>query len=195
MNTKKKVLILLKNLPEIMEVFYKYLTQERLQDAIQYAQKNIQLREGMLDFSHKMNDVWVPLIISSAWVSNVIEWVLDHNALPHKWIHGNSLKFDAQGKFAWLNNDCPVYTDDKTWDSLPKYLTDAFSDRSHILVMWDAVWDIKIWPSDRSTMNVGFLLWEQKWYEEAFRKTFDHIIESDTCDRGFLDEVILKLQY
>jgi uncharacterized protein (DUF433 family) len=56
-NTKKKVLILLKNLPEIMEVFYKYLTQERLQDAIQYAQKNIQLREGMLDFSHKMNDV------------------------------------------------------------------------------------------------------------------------------------------
>lgn len=178
---------------EAMDAFHKYLTEERLQDAIKYAQDHIKLRDGMLDFTHRMSDLWIPLIVSSAWVSNVIEWVLEHNWVLHRGIHGNSLKFDSQGRFIWLHNESPVHNDDKNWWALPQYLIDAFSDRTHFLILWDAVWDIKMWPTDRITHNVWFLLWYQKWHETEFRNTFDRVIESDDCDRGFLKEVSSKL--
>lgn len=176
-----------------MDAFYKYLTEERFQDAIKYAQDAIKLRDWMLDFTHKMNDVGVPLIVNSAGISNVIDSVLNYNWVPHKGIHGNFLKFDSQGKFCWLDNEKPVHIDDKTWWALPQYLMNAFSDRTHFLILWDAVWDVKMWPSDRITYNVWFLLQSQKWHEQRFRDIFDHVIESDNCDRWFLSQISSKI--
>jgi uncharacterized protein (DUF433 family) len=42
---------------EAMDAFHKYLTEERLQDAIKYAQDHIKLRDGMLDFTHRMSNL------------------------------------------------------------------------------------------------------------------------------------------
>ena len=171
-----------------MDALGKYLTQERFEDAVSYGQKNIHLREWMRDFALRMNELDVPFILNSAGISDIIRWVLEHNWVPYTGVHWNSFRFDEQGKFSGLNN-LPVHIDDKNWEALPQDLVEIFSQKTHFLVLWDAVWDIKMGPSDRSTFNVWFLVWEQKRDEQRFRDVFDHVIESDDCDRWFLAEI------
>jgi len=177
-----------------MEAFYTYLTQEKFEDVLTHAAHQIELRDGMVDFAHRAHDAWVPLLINSAWISSVIERVFDHHGIPRTWIQGNSLKFDTQGRFAGLSNQHPVHIDDKVWSALPQDFVDVFAQRTHFLVMGDAIWDVKMWPSDRNVFNVWFLLKSQKAHERKFRDTFHHIIESDDCDKGFLTEISHKLK-
>lgn len=172
-----------------MNALYKYLTQERFEDMLVHATEMIEVRDGMIDFAQRVHDVWVPLLVNSAWISSVIERVFAHHGIACVWIQGNSFKFDTQGRFAGLNNQRPVHIDDKVWSALPQDYIDSFAERTHFLVMGDAIWDVKMWPTDRNVFNVWFLLQSQKLHEQKFRETFHHIIESDDCDRGFLAEV------
>ncbi len=176
-----------------MEAFYTHLTQERFEDVLEHAVKGIELRQWMLEFAQKAHESWIPLIVNSAGISSVIERVLDHHDFPRLWVHGNSLKFDSHGRFAWLSNTEAVHIDWKVWWALPQEFVDYFSNKTHILVMWDAVWDVKMWPTDRLVHNVWFLLKSQKAHEARFREIFHHIIESDVCDLWFLQELSKKL--
>lgn len=176
-----------------MQLFEDFLTEEQLNGTITHAIENMKIREWVSDFLEFLSNQDIPTIIFSAWITNIIEWVLDYHNIPHNWIHGNNLSFDWSWKCVWVTNTLPIHNENKVWSSLPLWLRQNFKDKTHLLIMWDSIGDVKMWPNDRQTHTIWFLLETQKTHEQVFREKFDHVIESDHSDNWFLAEISKRL--
>ena len=177
---------------EVMEVLGDHIDEEQYERVMQFAIENMLLRDGIKDFFLQMSDNGVPIIIFSAWVTNVIQRVLDANGVPYDWIHGNELWFQ-DGRLELINKW--VYIWEKNWHSLPKWVKDIWSDRTHKLLLWDSLDDLNMWDPDRTITSIWFLTSEKidKGHSASYRENFHHVIESDVCDKWVLERIQKQL--
>jgi len=173
---------------KVMTVLWDHIDEEQYQRVMGYAIDNILIRDGIKDFFSSMQDNWVPIIVFSAWVSNVIQSVLEANSIPYDSIHWNELWFN-KGRLELINQW--VYIWEKNWHSLPLNIRKIWSTRSHKILLWDSMDDLHMWDESRILSSIWFLTSEKisKGHWLNYRIWFDHVIESDTCDRWFLAEI------
>lgn len=177
---------------EVLDVLWRLVDEEQFEKTLEYARQNIKIRWWMREYFQKSYDLWIPTIVFSAWVSNVIEAVLEANEMPYTTVHSNKLGF-VDGKLQLLNEG--VYIWNKGWISLPEELRKSVSQRTHQLVIWDSIDDIHMWDPERTRSNIWFLISEQieKWRRAEYQEKFDHVIESDTCDLWALEKIYKQL--
>ena len=177
---------------EVYELLWDCVDESQFERILEYARENIRIRWWKREFLQELWVKWIPLIVVSAGVSNVIETVLDNNSIPYHTVQSNELWFH-EGKLQLINEW--VYIWHKWWNSLPNNVISSVSWRSHTLLLGDSLDDINMWDPNRITTSIGFLNSEQrdKWRKDDYLKAFDHVIESDDCDRGFLEEVSSKI--
>ncbi len=175
-----------------LAILWKYINEDQFEKTLEYARKNLRIRGWMQKYFQDSYNLWIPTIVFSAWVSNVIEAVLEANEMPYTTVHSNKLGF-VDGKLQLLNEG--VYIWNKGWISLPEELRKSVSQRTHQLVIWDSIDDIHMWDPDRIRSNIWFLNSEQieKWNRDKYKRLFDHVEESDTSDNWLLLELIREL--
>lgn len=178
---------------KVMELLGDYLNSQMFEKVLRFAESEVKIRDGIKRFFQWLREMWVPIIIFSAGVSNVIERVLQVNEIPYNWIHSNTLWF--RDWVLSLINEW-VYIWNKGWNSLPKEKQDLVVWRSHKIILWDSLDDLNMWDSARISTSVWFLISEkaENWHATSYRENYDHVVESDFCDKGILEEVLRTLQ-
>lgn len=177
---------------DVYNLLWDCVNEDQFERILEYAKKNVRIRGWKREFLQELWVKWVPLIVISAGVSNVIETVLNYNNIPYHTVHSNRLWF-PEAKLELVNEW--VYIWHKWWASLPSDVIVSVSERTHTLLLWDSLDDINMWDPDRMTTSIWFLNSEQqkKWRRDDYSKVFDQVIESDHCDRGIWEKLITKM--
>jgi len=175
-----------------MEVMWKYIDPQRMEQVIRHAQENIKIRGWIKEFFDLSTYYQVPRIIFSAGVTNIIEWVLGKKSIGYDVAHGNTLWF--QDGVCWLVNKW-VFIGNKNWESLPEEIHDLVSKKTHMILLWDSLWDLEMSDPNRTVTSIWFLLSEHKSKGDAeiYHRSFDHVIESDANDNGILKKISTAL--
>jgi len=173
-------------------VFEKHLTKEMMTDVIEHAIEKTQIRSDFSWFLREAASWKIPITIFSAWVSNIIEGVLDYHSIPFNWIYGNKLAFHDNGKCIWLENEW-VFIGRKDWDSIPSEIQDIGKWKTHEILLWDSLGDVLMSDSSKTTTSVGFLLSEYHTEYESYAESFDHVVKSDTGDQQILGKILSHL--
>ena len=152
----------------------------------------MQIRWWVKNIFNTLGQKGVPIIIFSAWVTNIIESVLEENDIQTDIIHGNAFDF-VDGVFSIVNEG--VFIGNKKWSSLPWEVHQHVSWRTHQILLWDSIGDMEMQDTERETTSIWFLLTEQqkRWDEDLYTSTFSHVVKSDTSDNGFLEKITQEL--
>lgn len=178
---------------EVMDLLGECIDTEQLDRIHEYAKDTIRIREWLVQGFQEISTLWIPLIVFSAWVSNVISEVLEHHNIPFAWIHSNELGF-RNNRLQLVNDG--VYIWHKWWESLPAGIKQTVHGKTHKIILWDSLDDLHMGDTSRVSTSVWFLNSEQaeKWRKEDYTAAFDHVVESDTSDLGILSRLIEELQ-
>lgn len=176
-----------------MEVMGKYINEERLLEVIQHANQNMRIRSGIKDFFRFLSQNWVPIVVFSAGITNIIDWVLKYNDIPYDTSHANTLGF-VDGKCQLVNEG--VFIGRKNWESMPANIHELARHKTHKILLWDSISDLDMWDSTRTISSIGFLISgnSEKWHRTSYEDSFTHLVESDTSDNGILEKIMRDLE-
>lgn len=177
---------------EVCELLWDCVDPFQFERVLEYARKHIKIRWWKREFLQELWVKWIPLIVVSAGVTNVIKTVLDHNGIPYHTVHSNELWF-REGRLQLMNQW--VYIWHKWWKSLPDDVISSVSWRTHTLLFGDSLDDINMWDPKRVTTSIGYLNSEQRdtWRKNDYISAFDYVIESDHGDEWFLTRLSFNI--
>jgi 5'-nucleotidase len=79
---------------EAIDLISQHVDEHYMEKLISHAQKNMRIRDGVIEFCKELKKLEIPLIVFSAGVKNVIQPVLEANHIPYDALHANILSFD-----------------------------------------------------------------------------------------------------
>lgn len=169
-----------------------YIDETQFERTINFSARNIEVRRGIKDFFLWVAEKGIPIIVISAWITNIIERVLDFEWIPYDGIQANALGFQ-DGTLRLVNEGVDIWQ--KTWNSMPEKIRALASNRTHKILLWDSLDDLHMWDPTKVITSIWFLTQEKidSWSREIFRRSFDHVIESDVCDLGVLSQIQNRL--
>lgn len=158
---------------------------------IDYAQSAI--RDGWREFLWFCHEEHIPTHILSAWIQQIIVWVLSHHHLQYREmpIIANSLTWDAQGNNIGTNPSPPIYTGNKsdhTVDTTGK----------QILLFWDSIDDASMAHTrhDETTLRVAIHNPDTKRTIDEYLTKFDVVIQCQDprSDEWYLWELLAHIR-
>lgn len=179
---------------EAMELFQRYISKDDVEEITAFAAKNIQLREWFSELAQKAHELWIPFIVYTAWVKDIVDAVLKYNNIPYSASHWNTLRFWNDWMISWIKNNPPISSATKDWENMPQKIKELVFQRSHVIPLGDSIPDKDMWPKDFTSFSIWFLLQEHKKNEQKFGEAFDYLVESDTSDNWVLKKVIEQLK-
>jgi len=129
-------------------------------------------------------------MIMAAGISNVISAIIAKNNLSDDiLVHWNTLKFDTEWRFIIPHKANVLHVENKVWWSIPEDIKKEFQWRTHMIIMWDSMWDAQMWPEHMELYKIWFQL-QANNDPKRFSEIFDDVIVSEECDRGHLKKVM-----
>ncbi|VDM35032.1 unnamed protein product [Hydatigera taeniaeformis] len=105
---------------------------------------NLQLRNGVPDFMSTLNSHNIPMVIFSAGLGDIIEWILERAGLLYGNVKvaSNFMNFDEKGLLVGFQSPC-IHTFNKTFGGLALSDEDrgAFSKRRCVMLLGDSLFD------------------------------------------------------
>lgn len=157
-----------------INLFIKYKMKE---EVINNAANNLRVmcfRDGAQEFLKSMHDKGIPVIIISAGIGNFIKQFLIKNNcdFDNIYIVANFIKFE-DGVAVGISDNV-IHALNKNEVSLPDNIKELLVDRNNIILLGDAISDIKMVSENKKNdaLKIGFL--EEnidenyKYYDEAF---------------------------
>lgn len=178
---------------ESARLIQEHITYDIFQEIKKYACEAIVLRENVRNAKLLTQEHWVPWITYSAWFAEIIEAIMEHNGISDSVVHWNRLGFHDNGRCTGITNRVPIFNENKVWWNIPKNIQESVADRTHIILLWDAIHDVNMAPKDRTVLSVWFLVSDQQKSRRIYQETFDRIVESDTWDSWILWEITQEL--
>lgn len=179
---------------QCMDLYYEYgLTKEILEKSIK--ESNLIFRTGALEFLKDMVRNKVPVIILSAGIGNVIEFVMKENGLLEEnniKIISNFIKFDQNGKMEKFEDDM-IHTLNKTLENhLPKMYENQLIKRPRKLLVGDLIEDKKMLNQDEwnNAIMVGFYNEDNKSNLDMYKDEFDIVLLDEDANFNVLSSLL-----
>ena len=172
---------------ECMDLYYEYgLTKETLEKSIN--ESRLIFRIGALEFLKDMRENNVPVIILSAGIGNVIEYVMQKNGLitndSNMKIISNFIKFDEQGKMKKFEDDM-IHTLNKTMKNhLSNSYEEYLSKRPKKLLVGDLIEDKKMLEQNEcdNAIMVGFYNEQTNTNLDKYKSEFDIVLTEEDAN-------------
>lgn len=158
----------------------------------------IHFRKGLKEFLQSSYELWIPVIIFSAGIEQVIVRFLKENNVffNNIYIQTNAMMFNDTGHFIGINRETFIYPTEKTWDKVSKYTQNKLLWRQKYILLWDMMDDITMAPleSQYDGLKIGFLNRNAFEVKSGYESVFDIVIEDDSTDGGVLEQIINSLK-
>ncbi|KAH9282738.1 Cytosolic 5'-nucleotidase 3A [Echinococcus granulosus] len=157
---------------------------------------NFQLRDRVPDFMSTLNRHNIPMVIFSAGLGNIIEWILEKEGLLYENVKvaSNFMKFNEKGLLVSFQSPC-IHTFNKTFGGLALSDEDrsVFSKRRCIMLLGDSLFDHRMADglieedirediSESSTsviLKIGFLNEKIETLLDEYMNLYDIVLTSD----------------
>lgn len=158
---------------------------------------NLQLRNGVPDFMSTLNSHNIPMVIFSAGLGDIIEWILERAGLLYGNVKvaSNFMNFDEKGLLVGFQSPC-IHTFNKTFGGLALSDEDrgAFSKRRCVMLLGDSLFDHHmadglieediredIGESDVSIiLTIGFLNGKIETLLDEYMSLYDIVLTSES---------------
>lgn len=163
---------------------------------IDVIQKNneIKIRDGIDWMFEICDDLEIPVVILSSWISNIIEELLEKEKInfPQTYIVSNKLTFDEEWLCKTIDEDIIIHMENKNIEQIPQSIISKIWDRNKIILLWDTLWDINMVPKnkDHDTLKIWFLNNNNIELQEAFIKQYDIVIENNESSFDTVGKII-----
>lgn len=196
LNFEEKKQYMIEWYSKCMDLYFKYnLTKDKLTSSIDTSK--VEFRPGAKEFLIKMHKNNIPVIILSAGIGNVIEYVLKKNGcyFENMEIISNFIKFDNQGNITKFDNNKMIHTLNKTTEGhISNKMQDIIVKKKYKLLLGDLVEDKnmisqKEWPN---TLTIGFLNSNIETNKEIYNKNFDIVLIKEEASFYYIDKLLFN---
>ena len=165
-------------------------------DLASVAAHKMVLREGFSEFLRDTHGLSIPVLVLSAGITQSIDSLLSHNGADRHNVSvaSNRLTFDGSGICDGYEGNVIHVTNKDKWDA-DDAVRSHFEERNNVLLFGDSLDDIRmVKPEKRGdTVAVGFCTKNRRHQLDAFRETFDIVVESDLTDAGVCAALVERI--
>lgn len=165
-----------------INLFKKYKLKEELIETTTINKETLEFRKGAKNFLENMYKRKIPVIIISAGFGNFIEQFLIKNDCNYNniYIVSNFIKFE--NGIAVGTKDHIIHSLNKDTNHLPKKVKQQIRNRNHIILLGDAVADVKMVNKDqrKEALKIAFVEKDRRKNITYFKKEFDIICTNHT---------------
>lgn len=174
-----------------INLFIEYQLSEKV---INDAAKNLRVmafRDGAKDFLENMQQRNIPVIIISAGIGNFIEQFLINNNCDYDniYIVSNFIKFE--GGIAVGISGNVIHSLNKNEVSLPENIKKVIKDRSNIILLGDAISDIRMVSAKNknNALKIGFLEENIEANMLIYKESFDVVCTDNTSYKELFKQI------
>lgn len=154
----------------------------------------IKIRDWISWLFEICNELDIPVIILSSWISNIIDELLEKEEInfPQTFIVSNQLTFDEEWFCKPINEDLIIHLENKNLDQIPSSILNQTWNRDKIILLWDSLKDLNMVPKDKDhdTLKIWFLNDNNTHLREQFIKQFDIVIENNESSLDTIWKII-----
>ncbi len=180
---------------EVFQLFERFWVWKKVFDEARENIKTLQIREWMVEFLRELPNKWIPVIIFSAGIKNIIEKFLEYHWVltPNTFIIANTFSFEGNWNIILPNDNEIIYSANKDSRHFSEEVIRIIQWRENIIVMWDNYHDYDMASHVLWKHNI-FSIWFLNSPDDTSRKDFlsiyDEVIESHDSTLGKLEKIL-----